>query len=340
MEIRKCLTADYPNFLEVLNASFENEPDEWFQKEHCHCTPYPAKATAEEIERHWICLIDGKIVGGLGAYPADWVVSNSQGEQWVISAYGIGQVCCLPEYRSRGVMSALMKAAEADMKAQGRPVGYLGGNRRRYGHFGYDFGGNMVRYGLDKKLLELVASANLDIRQAELADWPDINKEYETQPSYVKRSPRNWELHFSRIGIQWFIGQCDGRKGYMAIRQGKQVCELYGDPGVLAAMLLHHTNNLEEGKGLSITYAAQDVAASSVGQMLDKTASWADSSPIGLFVVIDAPKLLDELQINHTNMTPAAKYTVARQLLNFTPLSQKALDVQPLCAWISKADSI
>ena len=341
MEIRKCTPADYPELLDVLNDAFGfGRENEWFQKETTHCTPYPSQATAEEIGLHWICIIDGKIAGGLGAYPMDWVVSGADGQRYTISAYGIGQVCCLPEFRNRGVMSAMMKAAEADMRERGRSVGYLEGSRRRYGYFGYDFGGSAVIFRLDKKLLELTTSPGLVMRQAKLEDWPTINEACTAQPSYVVRSARSWELQFSRTNMRWFIGESGSNKGYMCVRSDNMIVEIHGDPGILAAMLLDRANGLEEGKSLAVMHSAQNVMATPEGQMLTGAAGWVESYPNGLFVVLDAAQLLDELGINHTDMPAAIKESVARQLLNFTPLPEKRQYIQPLHAWIPKVDSI
>ena len=369
MEIKKCTPAVYPEFLDALNDSFGYDRG-WFQREWSHCTPPPGIATTQEIERHYICEIDGKIAGGLGAYPMDWVVTTARivgttkVEQRTVSAYGIGQVCCLPEFRNRGVMSALMKAAEEDMRSAARPVGYLGGDRRRYGYFGYDFGGNTVKYYPDKKLLELyckeatantASPADLKIRQATYTDWQEINQAYETLPSYVRRSPRAWELQFARASSRWFIGEHNGHKGYMCARpehpgspatgeaepkQATKICELYGEPTVLAAMLLNHANSLSEGKTLQVAHAAQNIIATPAGQMLYETAAYVESEPNGLFAIPDAPKLLQELEINPVNVLIPTKKAIARQLLNFTPLPEKQPYIQPLCAWIPSVDSI
>jgi len=341
MEIRKCTAADYPALLDVLNIAFDyGVENEWFQREIPHCTPYPAMATAKEIGHHWVCIIDGRIAGGLGAYPLDWVVSNPAGKRWTVSAYGIGQVCCMPEFRNQGVMTALMKVAEDEMQKLGRTVGFLSGNRRRYGHFRYDFGGNTVKYRPDMKLLRLAADPDATIRQANLADWQEINQAYETLPSYIKRSTRYWELQFARASTQWFIGESKGRKGYMCIQSKMNASEVYGDPGVLAAMLIDRASSLEKGESIQIFHAAQDVMATPAGQMLYSTASGVDSHTIGLFVVINAVKLLDELEIDHAGLTDGEKEAMARQVVTFAPLPNKAPLVEPLCAWISGADGI
>jgi len=341
MEVRKCTKEDYPALLDVFNDAFKHGREtEWFQKNWTHCTPYPSMATPEEIGRHWLCIIDGHIAGGLGAYPMNWVVSNSDNEQRTVSAYGIGQVACMPEFRNQGVMSALMKASAADMKMQGYTVGYLSGNRRRYGYFGYDIGGNTVKYRLDTKLLKNAAAQGITTRTAKLSDWPEINRAYETQPSYVMRSPRMWELHFARESTRWLIGERDGRKGYICAPIGHDISEVYGDPGVLAAMLLEIADTLDEDKTLQLYHSAQDVISTPVGQMLYNAAAKVESYPAGMLAIVNAAKLLDELQIDHTGISNADKEAMAHRLFNFAPLPGKLQGAQPLCAWIPGTDSI
>lgn len=340
MEIRKCTVADYPEFLNILNEVFGyGRTREWFQKDLPQCTPYPNIVTIEEIQRHWLCIIDGRIAGGLGAYPLDWVVCDAKGEERVISIYGIGQVCCLPEYRNQGVMSALMKAAEDEMYNLGRTVGYLHGDRRRYGYFGYDFAGNMVSYHMDYKLLQLAASPNVTIRAASLEDWQEIDTVYRTQPSYIKRSTRYWEMQFARECVEWFIGECNGNKGYMCVQHGN-ISEAYGDPCVVAAMFVDRANGLEEGKTLSVTYGAQDIITTPVGQMIYTAAEGVRSNSAGLFAVKNVEKMLDELEVGHIGLSPDDKEDMARQLINFAPLPKRVPNVQPICAWISGVDSI
>jgi len=341
MEIRKCTPADYPELLDVFNDAFNyGRENEWFQKEMSHCTPYPAKATKEEIERHYMCIIGGRIAGGLGAYPMDWVVSNYKKERLTISAYGIGQVCCLPEFRNQGVMSALMKASSADMREHGRTVGYLRGDRRRYAYFGYDFGGCTVKYRMNKKLLELIAKPGTTIRQAKFEDWCVIDDVYKTLPSYVKRSADYWGKMLARTNMQWLIGERDSYKGFICVLEGRTVSEAYGDPGVLAAMLLDRANSLEEGQALNVMHPAENIITTPMGQMLCNAAAQVDSHPTGLLVVTNAAKLLTEMDVEHEKMNDATKESIARQLLNFAPLPEKRPFVQPLCAWVPDADSI
>ncbi len=198
MEIRHCTREEYAAFLDTANDVFGyGAGNEWFQKSLSNCTPYPDRATDGEIGNHFISCIDGALAGGLGVYPMEWVVADTRGRQAVIPMYGVGQVCCKPEYRNRGVMTALLNTSAAEMRERGLIVGYLGGLRFRYMHFGYDFGCSKVTYNLNKKQFETPAPG-LSLRRAKYSDWQELNAAYNELPSRIIRGPRAWERQFMR----------------------------------------------------------------------------------------------------------------------------------------------
>ena len=345
MEIRLCKVHEYPQLLDVLNEAFGYGSDSaWFQKKWSHCTPYPDIAAQDEVMKHFVCIIDEQIVGCVGAYPFDLEVCGENGTKRTIYAYGIGQVSCLNYYRNRGVMSALMKAAEEQMFADGRTIGFLGGNRRRYGYFGYDFGGNIVKYTPDKRLLADIASEKeVIIRLASFEDWHEMDKAYRSLPSFAHRSERKWKLHFLREEIRWYIGECCGQKGYIGFKEPNVVFELYGNPDTIAAMLLHMTNSQEEGKAISVLYAAQNIVSDAIGKMLYNTAAWVHSYPMGLSSIINPTKFLNDLQIDCAFMSANRQKSLARLLMGFEPLPYEKLNqaqVNHLCVWFSDIDSV
>ncbi|MCL2664322.1 MAG: GNAT family N-acetyltransferase [Defluviitaleaceae bacterium] len=306
LSVRRCTRNDYEEFLVTINTAFGKD-DEWFQRNWGGCTPYPSMATDDEIALHLICEIDGKIAGGLGCYPKDLCIMNRVGERGKISAYGIGQVSCLPEYRNRGVMTAVLKKSEQDMLEAGAVLGFLGGDRWRYGHFGYDFGGNRVSYELHewrfKKLLGLPdnAAGNLTVRDAVPSDCDEIDAAYRSLPAYAVRDRRAWTRLFNRTlpssdecgRYYWHIGEKDGKKAYLCFQPPNKIAEAYGDADTLAAMVLCFMKEKDRSV-LELHYPMMPGEPDPITRMLFKGASHMQNHVGHLFSIINAKGLLEQ----------------------------------------------
>jgi len=340
MKISQCTLEKYPAMLNTLDESFSNDPG-WFTKNLPHCTPFSEIATPEEIAQHLICEIDGEIAGVTGVYPLDWVIDGK-----VVPAYGIGQVCCLPKFRQRGVMSALQKAAEAVMLGQGRVLGMLGGDRRRYGFFGYDFGGNKLAFYLKKKYLVPYVNGTMPtIRTAQSSDAARLKAAYNHLPARILRSERHWFHHFSRQNGRWLVGELDGRYAYVGYVNPNEIHEIYGDASIAAAMLLHIIAHENEGKYISVYYPMQNANHTDMGRMLYDLASNVEVQPLDLLSVIDADGLLDVLEIDTSHLDTDKRKALAQRLVGFVhrplPVGLEMLEkYSPLCVWKSAMDDI
>ena len=66
----------------------------------------------------------------------------------------IGNVAVGSAYRSMGYMIELMNASLEDMKQRGVALSYLGGQRQRYGYFGYENAGTCYNFGFSVRSLK------------------------------------------------------------------------------------------------------------------------------------------------------------------------------------------
>lgn len=78
-----------------------------------------------------------------------------------MSVAGIGQVSTLPDYRGRGLMTVLMKAAETEIDRRNFVLGYLGGDRFRYAWNGFETTVYGWRFELGAK----------DLKRLHLSGW-------------------------------------------------------------------------------------------------------------------------------------------------------------------------
>lgn len=135
VEYVRATAADYEKVVAAADRGFGHTPEENFFR-----TIQPKLyRTDDTMNEHFLVLEDGEIAGLLCAFNADMDVMGKK-----IKTCGIGTVCVLPEYRSRGYMKGLMKFTEDRMIEEGVDFAILGGRRQRYEYFGYSLAGTNV----------------------------------------------------------------------------------------------------------------------------------------------------------------------------------------------------
>ena len=99
-------------------------------------TPEGTERVAQwlELERMHAAVVDGRIVGGAGAFGFDVSVPGGG----LVSAAGVSVVGVLPTHRRRGVLTAMMRAQLADAHERGDVLAYLWASESTiYGRYGY-----------------------------------------------------------------------------------------------------------------------------------------------------------------------------------------------------------
>lgn len=136
IEIRRGKPCDYPVLLEQLVQSFR-------ERNPCHqrfevIFPDVVNPSAEAMEQWHLAFVDGKLAAGVELIPRNLKMGDAE-----LSCGGIGNVHCWQPYRGTGCMSALLNHVIDDMNQKGWSLGLLGGNRARYGNFGWEYAGVM-----------------------------------------------------------------------------------------------------------------------------------------------------------------------------------------------------
>lgn len=108
------------------------------------------------IPDHFVYQVDGRLWGLVGAYPYHVKLSGV-----TFRMAGIGQVICLPEYRGRGVMTAILKRVIAVLEEEGYDAAWLMGDRQRYAHFGWARGGRALHFTTNQRYLPDASAAGI-----------------------------------------------------------------------------------------------------------------------------------------------------------------------------------
>ena len=121
---------------------------------------------------------DGRIRAIVGLFPIDWQVGDR-----LLKVGGIGGVSTDRGARGRGFMGILMRHCVERMKAEGFHLSWLGGQRQRYGYFGYEKCGQTVSFDLGRANLRHACPETAGLRFEAL------------EPGHSERLQQAWRMH-------------------------------------------------------------------------------------------------------------------------------------------------
>lgn len=117
--------------------------DRYFSYEHSGMAArLPFVYDQTQPERHAVVVVDSEIVSHVACVPQTFIV----GTETTIECHGIGGVATAKPHRGNGYMTALLTFWLDRMDDKDVPLAALGGDRTRYGHFGWEHVGQEVRY--------------------------------------------------------------------------------------------------------------------------------------------------------------------------------------------------
>ena len=122
--IQRPVISDYKELL-----TFENRV---FNVRFLSKVPKLYKDPAKCISYHSVVRENDKIIGAIAAYPSEIITSAGS-----LKAMGIGSVAVDKNCRGKGIMKDMMKFCDDYAAEIGADIGFLGGYRQRYEHYGY-----------------------------------------------------------------------------------------------------------------------------------------------------------------------------------------------------------
>jgi len=91
---------------------------------------------ANTAEHHFIIKENGKIIAAILAYPVSMTIAGEE-----MMTIGVGSVSVHPRERGRSFMDDLLAAVDEHAQAYDAAFAVLGGNRQRYGYYGFELSG-------------------------------------------------------------------------------------------------------------------------------------------------------------------------------------------------------
>lgn len=154
-----------------------------------------------ESPHNWLIRDNAKLVGVFGLFPMTYRIGET-----VLNAWGVGGVSADPECRGQGIMTTFLEAAQLELRKRGCDISWLGGNRERYGRFGWEQAGFRRWSKIDR---HSPISASPD--QARLVDprehEAEIDRIFQSMPLRTDRSLEMLRRHFDRPRFKWWLAE-------------------------------------------------------------------------------------------------------------------------------------
>lgn len=230
--------------------------------------------------------VDGQLLAHVGVYPVDLVLAGAS-----VPLAGIGGVATAPEARARGYMTLLLNYIVKHMRDKGYVVSGLGGDRQRYGAFGWETSGTVCSAYFTPRSLERDNVQAVALEECRACDGVDAVSRFHSTPLCHTRRPY-LELQLQKPGYRLWTAE-DGYviasgEGHSALK----VVELVSTSGREAGML---RSVLNANRGPSATWMIPVADEQVITRVLPAAAGW-HSQGSWMFRIVDLTGLLTAFQ--------------------------------------------
>lgn len=183
---RRATPDEFSEMMALVDRCFRKSEGEMVAKlPFCYDEAHP--------EHHAIIRQDGEIIAHAAAIPQTLIIEGD-----TISCPGIGGVATDPRYRNNSHMASLLKFWLDQLEA---PVIELGGDRQRYGHFGWENAGREYRFELNRRSIPDTATASSVVRYDDDDSQNDLLQQLHAMELFrVERSHKETRQIHSRAG--------------------------------------------------------------------------------------------------------------------------------------------
>ncbi len=227
---------DFPDILDLVDRCF-NHSSGGMASEWCHVYD------REQPDRHAVITENGTVVSHVSIVEDELVIGDGHLQSW-----GISGVATEPRTRGQGYMSDLMDFWMERMDSAGVPFGKLGGDRKRYGHWGWERAGRERRYRVTERFFErdqVPDDARIERYDGSAEHITQLRDRYQRRNLRVRRDEEAWRNRLDRAQFTTLLRTDANEKGYLTFSRTRHnhrettVSDLGGSPSTIRALLAH-----------------------------------------------------------------------------------------------------
>ena len=233
-EIVNARLEDANELIKLLNRCF---PLDAIKENYCH-TYRPNDASYMAMNK---IIKDGnRIIADTGIFSLDLIIENVK-----LKVADIENVAVDPEYRGKGLMKDLMKFSIQYMEEGKYDISVLGGDRWRYGNYGWENGGRSYSFSINKSSVRHLKPEGSKIDEFSENKIDVIAKIHDREVMRVSRDKEDCRLIFKRANRKTFLAVRDSNiVAYLTLTRAKTVVEFGGDSRGVSDLILFCVNDL------------------------------------------------------------------------------------------------
>jgi GNAT superfamily N-acetyltransferase len=225
---------EFDAVVEAMNRCFNFEAD-GFETRWPHCFD------AEHPERHAAVWVDDEVAAHVGTVPQTLVAGEAE-----IECRGVTSVGTLVPHRGRGFMTDLLEFWLDRFDGAGVPLSDLGGDRRRYNHFGWEYAGRERVFRVTGRSLpaDEARAPHPDVRpyDGSAADRALVAEVHGDERLRVARDDGDYRTILGKRGVGTLCYEGTGGPAYLSFdreRADRSVPEVGGSAAGVEALLGH-----------------------------------------------------------------------------------------------------
>ena len=216
---------------------------------------------------HFAVREDGELAAAVISFPLDATVAGR-----TFKAYGVGTVSVGEKMRGKGYMTDLLASCMTDAFEHGAAISVLGGQRQRYGYYGFALVGEHVDFAITRQSIRHtigLRESAFALREATEADAPALVRIMQKRPVYAERHEDDF-LH---------AAAADYRKTYLISDGGRDVGYFIARPDMT------HVSEIafDGGDGFDLRRAADELVLAALADGHDAVHVFAPSHETALF---------------------------------------------------------
>lgn len=259
-------------------------------------------------ERHGVVAVNGEIVAHAACVPEPLSI----GDDATIECHGIGGVATAKPHRGNGYMSRLLEFWLERMDEAGVVLSELGGDRKRYGRFGWEHAGREVVYTITARSVSEARTENgVRVYDGEESTLRAIQRLHRRDPLRVERDIEKVRAIYGQRGLETLVCYDDTEvRAYLSLSQTdseRSIREVGGDRVGIESLITY----LFERYDIETLRAAVH-PTSRHSEFLGRLASGWLMRPPRALNVRDLPSLVEtympQLDRRWTHLAPATEH--------------------------------